>query len=63
MGENVSPTVNQNRKRAGQAGQSLSVRRVGKQFLKDPGDKAQKTPARRKTPPTLTIFFHFILRF
>lgn len=54
MGENVSPTVNQNRKCTGQSGQSLSVRRVGKQFLKDPGTKPRKPqPEGRHHPHSL----------
>lgn len=32
-------------------------------FFEDPGDDAQETTAHRKPPATLTIFFHFILRF
>lgn len=35
----------------------------GRQFLEDPRDDAQETLAHRKPPATLTIFFHFILRF
>lgn len=41
---------------------SLSVC-VGGQFFEDPGDDAQEITAHRKLPATLTIFFHFILRF
>lgn len=51
------------KERSALGGPDRSVRRVGRQFLEDNGDNAQETPAHRKPQATLTIFFHFILRF
>lgn len=63
MGESVLMNLSRNSSARDEMGRSLSVRRAGRYFLEDTKDKAQETPARRKPPATLTIFFHFILRF